>query len=108
MGGPTSQGSSETWLGSWSTRRNPGESIEHRSRGTFALSAYGRNLAPSMGIRSGAETPAGILLAFYRCRQWRQAALARELEVLAAPMPSGVDQNAWASTNGSNRESARA
>ena len=34
-----------------------------------------------MGIRSGAETPAGILLAFYRCRQWRQASLARELGV---------------------------
>lgn len=34
-----------------------------------------------MGMRSGAETPAGILLAFYRRRQWRQAELARELGV---------------------------
>jgi predicted DNA-binding transcriptional regulator YafY len=34
-----------------------------------------------MGTRGGAETPAGILLAFYRRRQWRQAELARELHV---------------------------
>jgi predicted DNA-binding transcriptional regulator YafY len=34
-----------------------------------------------MGMRSAAETPAGILLAFYRCPRWRQAALARELGV---------------------------
>jgi predicted DNA-binding transcriptional regulator YafY len=36
-----------------------------------------------MGRRSPAETPAGILLAFYRCPRWRQADLARELEVTA-------------------------
>jgi len=34
-----------------------------------------------MGKRSGAETPAGVLLAFYRSQKWRQAALARELGV---------------------------
>ncbi len=34
-----------------------------------------------MGRRSGAETPAGVLLAFFRSRQWRQAPLARELGV---------------------------
>jgi predicted DNA-binding transcriptional regulator YafY len=34
-----------------------------------------------MGRRSGADTPAGILLAFHRRRQWRQAELARELGV---------------------------
>jgi predicted DNA-binding transcriptional regulator YafY len=34
-----------------------------------------------MGRRSGAETPAGIMLAFFRCHRWRQAELARELGV---------------------------
>jgi len=36
-----------------------------------------------MGRRSAAETPAGILLAFYGSTRWRQADLARELGVTA-------------------------
>jgi predicted DNA-binding transcriptional regulator YafY len=34
-----------------------------------------------MGSLSAAETPAGIVLAFFRRRQWRQSDLARELDV---------------------------
>ncbi len=34
-----------------------------------------------MGSASASETPAGVLLAFFRRRQWRQAELARELGV---------------------------
>jgi predicted DNA-binding transcriptional regulator YafY len=34
-----------------------------------------------MGKRSAAATPAGIMLAFHECTRWRQADLARKLEV---------------------------
>jgi predicted DNA-binding transcriptional regulator YafY len=60
-----------------------GSDIAGAASGKFRpeLSLNGCNVSGLMGRLGASETPVGVLLAFFRRRQWRQAELARELGV---------------------------